>query len=325
MDLPDLFTNFDAQTVDVGEARLFCRIGGRDDAPPVVLVHGYPQTHVEWHRIAGALAEHFRIVLPDLRGYGWSSVPSDEPGHAAYSKRAMAQDIVRLMEKLGHARFAYVGHDRGARVGYRLALDHPGRLSRLALLDIVPTAAMWSGMDAKLAMKVYHWLFLAQPAPFPETLILSQHRAYQDHCLASWTKARDLSAFDPGALAHYNAFFGVPERLHATCEDYRAGATIDRALDEETLAAGHKIGCPTLVLWGSSGIPADGGTAPDGSTAHNGNAVRDGGTVEDGPLAAWRPFADDLRGAPIDSGHFLPEENPEATLAALVPFLKGEA
>ncbi|MBT9289453.1 alpha/beta hydrolase [Hyphomicrobiaceae bacterium 22] len=318
MDLPDLFSGFAAETIDVGEARLFCRVGGRDDAPPVVLVHGYPQTHVEWHRIAGALAQDFRIVLPDLRGYGWSSVPPDRPGHAAYSKRTMAEDIVRLMEKLGHVHFAYVGHDRGARVGYRLALDHPGRLSRLALLDIVPTAAMWSGMDARLAMKVYHWLFLAQPAPLPETLIGSRHAAYLDHTLASWTKARDLSAFDRGALAHYHAFFGVPERLHATCEDYRAGATIDRALDEETLAAGRTIGCPTLVLWGSSGIPADGGTASDVGT------MEDGGTVEDGPLAAWRSFADDLRGAPIDSGHFLPEENPEATLAALVPFLKGE-
>lgn len=306
MDLPDLFPGFEARTIDVGEARLFCRTGGPEGAPAVVLVHGYPQTHVEWHRIAGSLAERFRVVLPDLRGYGWSSVPADRTGHEAYAKRTMAEDVVRLMESLGHVRFAFVGHDRGARVGYRLALDNPGRLSRLAVLDIVPTAAMWSGMDAKLAMKVYHWLLLAQPAPLPETLIGAAPLAYLEHTLASWTRTRDLSAFDPGALAHYRAFFQVPERLHATCEDYRAGATVDRALDDEAVAAGRRIEAPTLVLWGSSGIPAD------------------GGTVEDTPLGVWRRWCRSVEGRAIESGHFLPEENPAATLEALLPFLSAQ-
>jgi haloacetate dehalogenase len=303
--LPDLFPGFAAQTIDVGEARLYCRIGGPSEAPPVVLLHGFPETHVMWHRVAGQLAERYRVVLPDLRGYGWSSVPPDRPDHEAYSKRAMAEDIVRLMESLGHARFALVGHDRGARVGYRLALDHPGRLSRLAVLDIVPTYDMWAGMDAGLAMRVYHWLFLAQPSPLPETLIGAAGVHYLEHTLASWTRTKDLSAFDPGALAHYRAFYTVPERLHATCEDYRAGAGIDRRLDTAAKEAGRRIDVPTLVLWGSAGIPAGDESAD----------------VEAGPLRAWKGWCTSVSGNAIESGHFLPEENPDATLAALLPFL----
>jgi haloacetate dehalogenase len=300
-DLPDLFPGFEATTIDVGEVELFCRIGG--DGPPLLLVHGFPQTHVEWHRLAPALAEHFQLVLPDLRGYGASSVPDigPDPEHRAYSKRVMAQDMVNLMETLGHARFAMMGHDRGARVSYRLALDDPDRISRLALLDIVSTYTMWTGMDRALAMKVYHWLFLAQPAPVPETLIGANHRYFLEHSIASWTKARDLTPFDPDALAHYRAFFSIPERLHATCEDYRAGATIDLAADEDDRRAGRQIDAPTLVLWGSHGIPS-----------------------EASPLHAWRDWCRDVDGHAVDCGHFLPEENPEATLAALVPFLTGQ-
>jgi haloacetate dehalogenase len=295
-ELPDLFPGFDAATVDAGEASLFCRIGG--DGPPLVLLHGFPQTHAEWHRLAPALAERFRLVLPDLRGYGSSSLPEPDRGHRAYSKRAMADDVVRLMDGLGHDRFAIVGHDRGARVAYRLALDHPERPTRVALLDIVPTHAMWMGMDRALAMKVYHWLFLAQPAPLPETLIGHHHRYFLEHSISSWTKARDLSAFDPRALAHYRSFFAEAERLRATCEDYRAGATVDLADDEDDQRAGHQIEVPTLVLWGSHGIPSDAS-----------------------PLDAWQPWCRDLRGHPVDCGHFLPEEAPEATLASLLPFL----
>jgi haloacetate dehalogenase len=210
----------------------------------------------------------------------------------------MGEDMVRLMATLGHDRFSLVGHDRGARVGYRLSLDHPDRVDRLALLDIVPTHAMWTAMDRTLAMKVYHWLFLAQPAPLPETLIGSRPQYFLDHSIASWTKTQDLSAFDPGALAHYRAFYGEPERIRATCEDYRAGATIDLAADQEDRDDGRRIESPTLVVWGSHGIPS-----------------------ESGPLDAWRDWCRDVQGHPVDSGHFLPEENPEATLAALVPFL----
>lgn len=307
MQLHDFFEGWEARTIQVGETRIFCRLGGPASAPPVLLVHGYPQTHVMWHVVAHALAADFRVVLADLRGYGWSSTPAASADHAAFSKRAMAEDMIRVMETLGHVRFALVGHDRGARVGYRLALDHPGRLSRLTVLDIVPTADMWSGMDAARAMKVYHWMFLAQPAPLPETLIGGACDAYLEHTLASWTKAGDLSAFHRGAIAHYKAFFAVPERLHATCEDYRAGATIDRSHDEESLAAGRRIECPTLALWGASGIPADAEKGGRGAS----------------PLDVWSRWCTRLEGAPIDSGHFIPEENPSALLDRLVPFLKG--
>jgi haloacetate dehalogenase len=295
-DLPDMFPGFEARIIDVGEANIYCRVGG--DGPPLLLLHGFPQTHVEWHRIALPLAERFQLVLPDLRGYGSSSVPAPDAEHRAYSKRVMAEDVLALMETLGHVRFPLVGHDRGARVAYRLALDHPERVTRLALLDIVPTYAMWKGMDRTLAMKVYHWLFLAQPAPLPETLIGEHSRYFLDHSIASWTKDGDLSAFDPGALAHYRAFYAEPERIRATCADYRAGATIDLATDNEDRGAGRQIDAPTLVLWGSHGIPA-----------------------EASPLDAWRPWCPEVQGRAVDCGHFLPEENPQATLDALVPFL----
>lgn len=308
MDLADLFPGFEARTIDTGEAKIFARVGGREGAPPLVLLHGFPQTHVMWAKVAPKLAERFRLVLPDLRGYGWSSVPEPEPDHAQMSKRALARDVVALMEELGHARFAVAGHDRGARVAYRLVLDHPGRVSRLALLDIVPTSAMWARMDAGFAMKAYHWLFLAQPAPMPERLIGRGPAEWLEHTLASWTASRDLAPFGKKAMAHYRTFFSVPERIAATCEDYRAGAGIDRALDEADLAGTRRIDVPTLVLWGTAGIPA-------GDSASDPEAT---------PLAAWKPFmapAAPLVGKGIAGGHFIAEEAPEATAAALLAFL----
>ncbi len=296
-DLVDLFPGFDSRTIDVGAAKIFVRSGGA--GPPLVLIHGFPQTHVEWHRVAGALAERFTIVAMDLRGYGESSIPDSRRGES-FSKRAMAEDVVGVMAALGHERFAVVGHDRGARVAYRLALDHPDRVSRLSLIDIMPTIAMWEGMNAARAMQVYHWPFLAQAEPLPETLIAGAHRAYIDHTLASWTKTKSLEAFDPQALAHYRAFFSEPARIHACCEDYRAGATIDIAHDAADRGAGKTIACPTFILWGDAGIPAAGTS----------------------PLDVWRAsFAPHAIGEGADSGHFVPEENPQATLAALIPFL----
>ncbi|MGL5733986.1 MAG: alpha/beta fold hydrolase, partial [Beijerinckiaceae bacterium] len=280
------------------QGAIIARTGG--NGPPLVLVHGYPQTHAEWHKIAPALAEHFSLVLPDLRGYGASAAPASEKG-LLYSKRAMASDIAGLMTSLGHETFFYCGHDRGARVGYRLALDHPQRVKKLSLLDIIPTVAMWDGMDARRAMQVYHWQFLAQPAPLPETLISGAPVHYIDHTLASWTKTKSLAAFSAGALQHYRAFFSAPDRIHATCEDYRAGATIDVDADRADLAARKTIDCPVQILWGASGIPAAGAS----------------------PLDIWtKLFAPHATGQAIDSGHFLPEENPDATAAALLAFLK---
>ncbi|MGL4295567.1 MAG: alpha/beta fold hydrolase, partial [Aestuariivirga sp.] len=185
----------------IGDADIFARIGGH--GPPLLLIHGFPQTHAMWHRIAPDLMKRFTCVMPDLRGYGYSSCPLNGPDHFAYSKRAMANDLLHLMQEVGHDNFAVVGHDRGGRVGYRMALDHPGRVSRLCVLDIVPTYAMWHNFTVKLAMKTYHWLFLAQPNPLPEMLIERAPVAYLDYTLASWTKSKDLSAFSESALAEY--------------------------------------------------------------------------------------------------------------------------
>lgn len=296
-DLADLYPGFAAHWIDTSVGKIFARAGGQ--GPPLLLLHGYPQTNAMYHRVAPALARHFTLVIPDLPGYGWSAVPRADADHAPYTKRAMAAVMVEAMEKLGHVRFRLAGHDRGGRVAYRLALDHPGRLERLAVLDIVPTWAMWHGMDRNLAYKVWHWPFLSLPAPFPETLIGKDPVYYLEWKMASWTKTKDLSAFDPRALDHYRMAFSDPLRIHATCEDYRAGRTSDLAADEADRAAGKKIGCPLLVLWGAAGIPSE--------TA--------------GPLAIWREWANAVEGGPIDSGHFVCEENPEATAAALLAFL----
>jgi haloacetate dehalogenase len=255
-----------------------------------------------WAGIAGELAKDFRVIVPDLRGYGASQVVEPVPDHAQMSKRAMGTDIVECMKRLGYDRFAIAGHDRGGRAAYRLALDHPERITRLAVLDIVPTGDMWAAMDAKFAMKVYHWQFLAQPKPLPETLIGNSPVAFLDHTLASWTAARNLTAFSAGALRHYRAAVAVADRIGAFCEDYRAGWGIDRVHDEADRAKGNKIRCPTLVLWGNVGLPAD---AVD---------------PESTQLAVWQAWADSVEGQPITSGHFLVEENPGETLAALKAF-----
>jgi haloacetate dehalogenase len=296
-DLADLFPGFQSHWIDTDAGRIFARSGG--SGPPVVLLHGFPQSHVMWHLVAPELAKTHTVVAMDLRGYGWSSSPRSEMGEG-YSKRLMAEDVIKVMEELGHIRFAVVGHDRGARVGYRLALDHPGRVERLALLDIMPTLVMWEGMTAARAMQVYHWTFLAQPAPMPETLIGGNPTFWLDDKLASWSGDRSLKPFDPRALQHYRTAFNNPDRIHATCEDYRAGATLDLAHDQADRDAGKTILCPLLVLWGDKGIPA----------------------ASSSPLDAWRTtFAPQATGGAVASGHFLPEENPRETLAALLPFL----
>jgi haloacetate dehalogenase len=251
--------------------------------------------------VAPTLAQHFCLIIPDLPGYGWSDAPRSDAEHAPYTKRAMASAMIEMMEALGHVRFRLAGHDRGGRVAYRLALDHPGRLEKLAVLDIVPTWAMWHRMDARLANRAWHWMFLALPAPFPETMIGKDPLYFFDTRAAAGTKVKSLAAFDPRAFAHYHAFFDDPVRIHATCEDYRAGRTTDLVHDEADRAAGNKITCPMLAIWGGAGgIPGE----------------------TDGPLAIWREWATDVRGFAIDSGHFLAEEVPEATADALIEFFK---
>jgi len=297
-DLADLFPGFESRWIPTEVGKAFARVGG--EGPPVVLLHGFPQTHVMWHRVAPDLARRYTVVAMDLRGYGWSSAPAGDAAHELYAKRAMGRDVVAIMDALGHGRFHCVGHDRGARVAYRLALDHPGRTRSLCVVDIMPTASMWDGMTAQRAMQVYHWTFLAQPAPMPETLLRGAARLWQDEKLASWSGTRTLERFDPRALAHYHAFFDNPDRIHALCEDYRAGATVDWAHDEADLAAGRKILCPSLAVWGAAGIPA----------------------ASSSPLDVWRAtFAPGMEGAGVDSGHFVPEENPQGLLDLLLPFL----
>jgi haloacetate dehalogenase len=298
-DLADLFPGFTSHWIATAAGRIFARAGGAGS--PLLLLHGYAQTNVMWHRIAPALAERFALVIPDLPGYGWSDAPRADAEHAPYTKRAMAAAMIEVMERLGHVRFRLSGHDRGGRVGYRLALDHSGRVEKLAVLDIVPTFAMWHGIDARLAYRIWHWTFLAQPAPGPEAIIGKDPVAFWDWKTAPGTKSKDFSSFDPRALAHYRAFFQDPGRIHATCEDYRAGRTTDLAHDEADRAAGRKIRCPLLALWGTAGIPSQ---------------------VED-PLAIWREWGSDVRGHAIDCGHYLAEENPEATAKALLEFLQA--
>jgi haloacetate dehalogenase len=299
--MSDLFPHTQEHRVDTGGAEIFARIGG--EGPPLLLLHGYPQTHAMWHRVAPALMAHYTCVMPDLRGYGFSSCPANTPDNRPYSKRVMAEDMRAAMRGLGHERFAVIGHDRGARVGYRMALDHPKTITRLALIDILSTWDMWHGFSVARAMKTYHWLFLAQPHPLPEMLIEPAPVGFLDYTIARWTKARDLSAFAPAALAEYRLHFATPEHIHATCNDYRAGQTIDLVDDEADLAAGRKIACPLLVLWGDSGIPGDTGDAS----------------------ASWRRWANQVETGIVAGGHFLPEENPQATLDHLLPFLARKA
>ena len=286
-----LLPGFAVQRVAAGEVTLNVAVGG--SGPPLLLLHGYPQTHAMWHRIAPRLAERFTVIAADLRGYGDSDKPAPAVDSSNYAKRVMAADLVAAMAALGHAQFAVCGHDRGARVAYRMALDRPDCVSRLALLDIVPTRTVYETIDARVATAYFHWFFLTQPSPLPETLIGADPGFWLDTIFASWASRADV--FDPAALAEYRRCFDVA----ASCADYRAGASLDSAHDAADLAAGRRITCPVLLLWGERGVV---GRAYD-------------------PLTVWRDYADDLRGHAVPGGHFLPEEAPEETLAALRNFL----
>ena len=296
-DLADLFPGFATHWIDTLAGRIFARSGG--SGPPLLLLHGFPQSHVMWHRLAPALAKSFSVVAMDLRGYGWSSAPTSDKG-ALYSKREMTKDVIAVMEDLGHVRFRIAAHDRGARVAYRLALDHPGHVEKLALLDILPTAEVWKNIRSGLTPAA-HWTFLSRPAPAPETEIGANPDGYFRPTMAKWEKDPTRPVFDPRAMAHYAAAWNDPSRIHAMCEDYRAGATLDLAADEDDLATRKTISCPTQILTGASFL-----TRAQSET----------------PVDVWRrTFAPHASGQAIDAGHFLAEENAEATLAALMSFL----
>ena len=282
-----MFEGFETEDVDTGEAVIHLRRGGA--GPPVLLLHGYPQTHVMWHLVAPLLARDFTVVAPDLRGYGDSSKPPTTPDHEPYSKRAWARDQVAVMAHLGFERFAVVGHDRGARCAYRMALDHPERVERLAILDVIPTADMYRRTDMRMALGAWHWFFLPQPYDLPERLLAADPEGF-------YFRSR-RSLFAPVALAEYERCLRDPRVIHAICEDCRAGATIDYELDEADRGV-RRIACPLLALWGEEG--------PLGSVD---------------VVAIWGAWAGDVRGAALPCGHHLPEEAPAETYAALRAFL----
>lgn len=288
-----LFPGFEPRWFDVGEVVIHGVVGG--SGPPLLLLHGYPQTHAMWHRIAGALAERFTVVATDLRGYGASGKPDGPPDHSAYSKRVMAEDQVRVMASLGFDRFKVVGHDRGARVAHRMVLDHEARIDRWAVLDIVPTRTMYQQTDRRFAEAYYHWFFLIQPAPFPERLIGADPDFFVTRHLGS--RHAGLAAFDPVALAQYRSAFRSPAVIHASCEDYRAAATID--LEHDEIDLDHRIRSPLMVLWGAHGVV--------------------GACFK--PLDDWRQRVVSVSGRAIECGHYLAEEAPGETLAELLPFL----
>ncbi|MEU1722136.1 alpha/beta fold hydrolase [Actinomadura sp. ATCC 39365] len=285
-----MFDDFTTGMIDVGETELFVRYGG--SGTPVLLLHGHPRTHATWHRVAPLLAPHHTVVCPDLRGYGRSGKPPTTPDHAPYSKRAMARDMVALMRSLGHERFAVAGHDRGAYVAHRLAADHPDAVTRLVVMDGIPIGEALARADARFAASWWHWFFLGQLAKPAERVINADPDA--------WYKG---SAEQMGQEAYedYRRAIHDPDTVHAMCEDYRAGLTVDRAADDADRAASRRLTCPTLFLWTSKDDMED---------------------LYGDPLAIWRTWADDVTGHPIDSGHHVAEEAPDELAASLLAFLR---
>jgi haloacetate dehalogenase len=289
------FEGFALETVRLSAGGFRLRRGG--DGPPLLLLHGNPQTHAMWHKVAPRLARRYAVVCPDLRGYGGSPKPPASPDHAAYAKREMARDMVELMAHFGHERFFLAGHDRGGRVAHRLALDHPERVRKLAVLDIIPTLEHFERADMKFALGYYHWFWFAQPHPFPETLIGAAPEEWFFAHTSREPKGRDF--FHPEALADYLEAARNPEMIRGMCEDYRAAASIDLEHDRASRAGGRKVACPLLVLWGAKAKIEAWYDAP----------------------AIWRQYAaGSVEGGALPSGHYLAEEAPEAVLGRLGTF-----
>jgi haloacetate dehalogenase len=290
-----MFEGFARKRIRTSGAEIALVHGG--SGLPMLLLHGYPQNHVIWHKVAPRLAQQFTLVVPDLRGYGESSRPPTDAEHYPYSKRAMATDMIEVMSALGFDRFYIVGHDRGGRVTYRLALDHPERVRRTAVLDIIPTLEQFERADRFISRAMYHWYFLSQPAPFPETLIGKDPDYFLEHLLQSW---QGSETFTREALEAYRKSFRDPEVIHSSCEDYRAGITCDCKFDEADRAAGRKLTMPLLALWGARG--------------------RRSASL----LEIWKAWADDVRGEGLDCGHFIPEEAPDSLTQHLLSFFENE-
>jgi haloacetate dehalogenase len=296
MNTDPLFPGFKSARVATAEGVEIHAVSG-GSGPALLLLHGHPQTHSIWHKVAPALAERFTVIAADLRGYGDSSKPPGGLAHVRYSKREMAADMLALMRAARHDRFAVLAHDRGARVAHRLAMDYPTAVRRLVLLDIAPTLDMYESTTDAFARAYWHWFFLIQPAPLPERLIESDPAAYVRDVMGR--RSAGLAPFDPRALAEYQRCMALPGAAHAICEDYRAAAGIDLEHDRGDRAQGRRVPAPLLALWGAEGVVA---------------------RCFD-PLALWRRIADDVEGEALPCGHYIPEEAPQALLAKVLPFL----
>ena len=287
-----VFDNFKAERIRANGVDI--QVNWAGNGPPLLLLHGYPESHLMWHRVAPELTKDFTVVVPDLRGYGDSGKPPSAPDHLPYSKRVTAQDQAEVMTVLGFQEFFVAGHDRGGRVAHRLTLDHAARVKKLAVLDIAPTLKVFETVNQRVATSYFHWFFLIQPYDFPERMIGRDPRDYLLSRMTSWGSKQD--AFPQEVLDEYLRCFSDPACIHATCEDYRAAASIDLEHDRADLH--KKVSCPLLVLWGGRGLV---GAAYD-------------------PIAVWQERATDVRGHAIDCGHFIPEEQPQETIAALRKF-----
>jgi haloacetate dehalogenase len=296
-----MMDDFTASEIQTGKTSIFVRSYG--SGLPILLLHGFPQTHLMWRSVAPLLARNFAVVCADLRGYGRSGCPPSAPNHAPYAKRPMARDMVAVMERLGFPRFSVAGHDRGGRVAYRMALDHSDRVERLAVLDILPTETVWERADARFALAYWPWSLLAQPEPLPERILAAVPEAIVDDALGGW--GSPAAVFPPEVRAAYVEALRDPSHAHAICEEYRAAANIDREHDKADRASGRRILCPLLVLWSAQG------------------ALHTWYVEEGGPIALWRAWGDDVRGRALNAGHFFPEEAPEQTAEALNRFFSA--
>lgn len=293
-----MFDHFQHARLKVNDVEINLHHGG--NGPPLLLLHGFPQTHAIWHRIAHRLAEHFTLVMPDLRGYGDSSKPAGTADHGNYSKRTMAQDMREVMRTLGFDSFYLCGHDRGGRVAHRLALDHQEAVKKLMVIDISPTRTMYEATDMRFATLYYHWFMLIQPAPLPETLIGNSASFFLNYTLGGWGSG-ETNFMDPRAKAEYELCFCTPEAIHAACEDYRAAATIDLEHDRDHVV--NKIPCPIHVVWGEYGVV--------------GQLFR---PIEDWQAKCSRP----VTGKAVPAGHFIPEQAPEILLEEMLAFFSED-
>jgi haloacetate dehalogenase len=293
-----VFRGFTSDRIDSRNGDIFVMKGG--EGPPLLLLHGFPETHVMWRSVAPLLAANFSVICADLPGYGQSACPPDGQ-RMPYSKRSMAETLVEVMAVMGHERFAVVGHDRGGRVAYRMTLDHPNVVSKLVVLDVIPTGMLWERADARLVLSFWPFSLLAQPEPFPERLLGSCPEAVVDNALTHWGSRAHV--FPPEVRTAYVEALSDSAHIHAICEEYRAAASTDRDHDREDLEADKRISCPMLALWSETG------------------ALNSWYQDEGGPLALWRAFADDVQGGPVVGGHFFPEEYPRELANRLRAFL----